>query len=53
MKKHEIYHTAQIAVLLSATIAPENKLEILRELMAQESFNRLTHSIEDPETEVI
>ena len=41
MKKSEIYHLAQVAVVSTATIAPENKLDVLRELMAQESYNTL------------
>lgn len=46
MLKSEIYHLTQIAVVNAATIAPENKLEVLRELMAQESYNKV---IEDSE----
>ncbi len=36
MKKSEIYHLAQIAVINTATIAPESKLEILDVLMNDE-----------------
>jgi hypothetical protein len=38
MKKSEIYHLAQIAVVNSPCIAPENKLEIIRVLFADESL---------------
>lgn len=38
MKKSEIYHLAQVAVLNTATIAPENKLEIIKELMEGEEL---------------
>ena len=38
MKKSEIYHLAQIAVVTSPSIAPENKLEILRVLIADENL---------------
>lgn len=36
MKKSEIYYLAQVAVVSTATIAPENKMEVLRELMSAE-----------------
>lgn len=52
MKKSEIYHLAQIAVVTTPHIAPENKLEILRELMASESYNTLTEGKEAAESEV-
>ena len=38
MKKSEAYHLAQIAVVQSPSISPENKLEILRILSLQEHF---------------
>lgn len=38
MKKSEVYHLAQIAVVQSPNIAPENKLEILKTLIAQENL---------------
>ena len=37
MKKSMAYHLAQIAVMASPGIAPENKLEILRILMDDEN----------------
>lgn len=52
MKKSEIYHLAQVAVVGTATIAPENKLEMLRELMAQETFYEMTEDSEEAESEV-
>lgn len=38
MKKSELYHLAQIAVVTSNCIAPETKLVILQRLMADESM---------------
>ena len=38
MKKNEAYHLAQIAVVQSPNISPENKLEILKILINQEHF---------------
>ena len=38
MKKSEIYHLAQFAVMNSNCIAPENKLEIIHVLIADEDF---------------
>jgi hypothetical protein len=38
MKKSEMYHLAQIAVITSPNIAPENKLLILAELIEKESL---------------
>ena len=40
MKKSEIYHLAQIAVVLSPCIAPENKLEVLKTLMHDEDVEK-------------
>ena len=40
MKRSEAYHLAQIAVVQSPSISPENKLEILRILSVQEHFER-------------
>ena len=37
MKKSIAYNLAQIAVMMSPNIAPENKLEILRVLMDDEN----------------
>ena len=49
MKKSEIYHLAQVAVLNTATIAPENKLEIIKELMEGESLALYSESLEEKE----
>lgn len=38
MKKSEIYHLAQIAVINSQCIAPEAKIAILRELIEREAL---------------
>lgn len=40
MKKSELYHLAQIAVLNTGTIAPETKLEVLRVLLHDEGFEK-------------
>lgn len=36
MKKSELYHLAQIAVITTATISVESKIEVLRELFDKE-----------------
>lgn len=38
MKKSEAYHLAQIAVVQSPNIAPENKTEILKVLISEENL---------------
>ena len=38
MKKSELYHLAQIAVIVTPCIAPETKIEILRELLDKEEL---------------
>lgn len=38
IKKSEIYHLAQIAVINAQTIAPESKIEIMRVLIEQENL---------------
>ena len=38
MKKSEMYHLAQVAVVTSNCITPENKLEVLAELNAAEEL---------------
>lgn len=38
MKKSEAFNLAQIAVVQSPAISPENKLEILRTLIAEENL---------------
>ena len=40
MKKSEIYHLAQIAVITSPCIAPENKLEVLKTLIGDEDLEK-------------
>ena len=52
MKKSEIYHLAQVAVVGTATIAPENKLEMLRELMAAEDCSKAVEDSEATKKEV-
>lgn len=42
MKKSDIYHIAQIAVVNSPCIAPETKLEVLRNLIADENLARFS-----------
>ena len=41
MKKSELYHLAQIAVINSPSISPEKKLQVLRILMEREDFEDL------------
>lgn len=40
MKRSEIFHLAQIAVVQTPSISPEKKLEILKTLLAQENFEQ-------------
>ena len=40
MKKSELYHLAQIAVITSPSIAPETKLEVLNVLLHDESMEK-------------
>ena len=40
MKKSKLYHLAQIAVVTTACIAPERKLDILRVLIADEDLEK-------------
>ena len=44
MKKSEIYHLAQIAVIASPCIEPENKLKILHELIDRECLELFVES---------
>lgn len=47
MKKSEAYHLAQIAVIATNTISVESKIEIMRVLLAQESFEQLIEEQEE------
>lgn len=47
MKKSEVYHLAQIAVVQSPSISPENKLEILKILSCQEYFEKFCEEKEE------
>lgn len=47
MKRSEAYHLAQIAVVQSPTISPENKLEILKLLNHQEYFEKFCEEQEE------
>ena len=49
MKKSAIYHMAQMAVLNTATISPENKLEIIKELMVHENLATVCEKQEESE----
>ncbi len=51
MKKSESYHLAQIAVVNSPNISPENKLEILRHLIEGED-SALFWEIQDEKSAV-
>ena len=50
MKKSEIYHLAQIAVVTSPTIAPKRKLEILKTLFSDETLAKFREEQETKET---
>ena len=41
MKKSELYHLAQIAVVNSPAITPEVKIEVLRVLLEREEIEQL------------
>lgn len=47
MKKSEVYHLAQIAVVQTPSISPENKLEILKVLSCQEYFEKFCEEKEE------
>ena len=51
MKKSEIYHLAQIAVINSPSIAPETKLEVLSVLLHDESLEKFCEEREAKEKE--
>ena len=51
MKKSELYHLAQIAVVLSPCLAPENKLEVLRTLFDDEDLAKFVEEREAKEKE--
>ncbi len=46
MKKSELYHLAQIAVVNSPSISPENKVEVLKVLIEGESFEKFNEDQE-------
>ena len=47
MKKSELYHLAQIAVVQSPNISPENKMAILKLLFEDESLELYRESKEE------
>ncbi len=47
MKRSELYHLAQIAVVQSPSISPENKLEVLKILSCQEHFEKFCEEREE------
>lgn len=49
MKKSEIYHLAQMAVVTSQVIAPESKIEVLRELIDKEEVALFCEGREESE----
>lgn len=51
MKKSEAYNMAQIAIITTPTISPENKLEILRVLIAEENLALYCEETETEEKE--
>lgn len=53
MKRSEAYHLAQIAVVLSQTISPEGKLEVLRVLLDDEKLAEFTENRDENENAVV
>ncbi len=51
MKKSEIYHLAQIAVINSPSISPENKIEVMRVLLDEEHLALFVEEREAKEKE--
>lgn len=49
MKKSEIYRIAQKAVIYCEAISANEKLEVLRELMAKEDIERFSEERENQE----
>lgn len=47
MKKSELYHMAQIAIIESQNISPENRVEILKLLLEDESLELYRESKEE------
>lgn len=51
MKKSEAYNLAQVAVILSPAITPENKLEILRILFEEEKLALFSEKVKEQAVE--
>lgn len=49
MKKSELYHLAQIAVVTTSCIAPEIKLDVLRVLIGDEGLAKFCEEQEEKE----
>jgi hypothetical protein len=49
MKKSEIYKQAQMAVLKVQSISPEDKIEILKELIDREATVKLLEEMKESE----
>ena len=49
MKNSDLYHLAQVAVVQSPNIAPENKIEILKKLLGDENLALLCENREENE----
>ena len=47
MKRSEVFHLAQIAVVSSLSISPETKLEVLQILSRQEHFEKFCEEKEE------
>lgn len=47
MKKSEAYHLAMIAVMATNTISVESKIEVMRVLIAQESYEQIVEGLEE------
>lgn len=49
MKKSELYHLAQVAVVQSAQISPEKKVAVMKMLIEQEKFELFVENREENE----
>ena len=47
MKKSDAYHLAMVAVIATNTISVESKIEVMRVLLAQETFEQLIEEQEE------
>lgn len=53
MKRSEIFHLTQIAVVQCPSISPENKLHILKTLLSQEHFEKYCEEREEAKCDTL